>query len=54
MRGIVNPGALLRESPYEVHAGMNGTFGVLDLPSKQWSVFRSVDGAEVEIARRAV
>ncbi len=49
---IVNPGALLRERPVEMpHIQRPGTFGVLDLPYKQWTVYRAETGIEVEIPR---
>jgi len=51
-RWIVNPGALLRD-PAEgaENPPAPGTFGVLELPTRTWRVFRARDGAEVEIAR---
>lgn len=50
---VVNPGALLRD-PAEpmIHAG--GTFGVLEIPSRKFTVHRARDGVEVEIARRNI
>jgi putative phosphoesterase len=64
---IANPGALLRDParPFEAAAIYDptagtfvsapapggGTFGVLELPSKVFTVHRAADGAEVEIAR---
>ena len=53
-RKIVNPGALLRDTPQPIDVGMEGTFGVLELPSRDWRVYRAADGVEVEINRRRV
>jgi len=52
---IVNPGALLREPDRsKPHPPTGGTFGVLDLPSRDFRVHRAVDGEEIEILRRTV
>lgn len=67
---IANPGALLRsesETPklglvYDIERNAfvlapmasGGTFGVLDLPSREFKVFRAADGVEIEIPRLAV
>jgi predicted phosphodiesterase len=67
---IANPGALLRSEPdsskqslaYDLEsktyvlapAASGGTFGVLDLPSKNFRVFRAADGAEITIPRITV
>jgi predicted phosphodiesterase len=52
---IVNPAALLRD-PAEGHDNppATGTFGVLELPSRVFTVHRAADGTEVEIIRRRV
>lgn len=64
---IVNPGALLRDPAEGAQVGARrfdpqtgnfvpvdlegGTFGVLDLPTKAFTVHRAKDGSEVEILR---
>jgi len=53
-RMIVNPGALLRDTPQPIDVPMAGTFAVLELPSRDWRVYRAADGVEVEIVRRRV
>jgi predicted phosphodiesterase len=68
-RGLVaNPGALLRaatdqvgwmydpESGTFVHGSLSsgGTFGVLELPTQRFTVFRAADGAEIEVPRLTV
>ncbi len=66
---IVNPGALLRDfakpeerewlrqlqsrNPRRAPAS-SGTFGVLHLPSKKFSVFNASDGSEAKIVRKAL
>lgn len=67
---LVNPGALVRDdwapdvdrrSFYHPEAGeitashpAGGTFGVLELPERRFTVHRVLDGAEVEIPRLAL
>jgi hypothetical protein len=67
---IANPGALLRSEPNTSALGLaydierkayvlaptasSGTFGVLELPSKDFNTFRAADGVEVEIPRLAM
>jgi hypothetical protein len=69
-RMVVNPGALLRAPAqpmeeatlYDPTTGRfapapapgGGTFGVLELPSRRFSVHRAADGGEVEAERREV
>jgi hypothetical protein len=62
---IANPGALLRSNMkpsgwvYDVERGRyapapmesGGTFGVLELPARRFSVYRAVDGEEVDVPR---
>ena len=52
---IANPAALLR-APAEgaENPPATGTFGVLELPSRKFSVHRATDGAELEIVRREI
>jgi putative phosphoesterase len=45
---IVNPGSVLRDPPRTEPIPSSGTFGVLELPSRRFSVHRSADGAKVE------
>lgn len=67
---IANPGALLRSDPSSAALGLTydvehkayvlappppgGTFGVLDLPSRDFKVYRAADGGELEIPRFAI
>lgn len=51
---IVNPGALLREPATEIELPAGGTFGVLELPSKRFEVYRASDGGPVDIIRETV
>jgi putative phosphoesterase len=51
-RLVVNPGALLRSPEFPGTVPAPGTFGVLDLPSKRFTVYRAADGSEVEVPRR--
>lgn len=44
---IVNPGSLLRQPPSTETIPASGTFGVLELPSRRFSVHRASDGTEV-------
>ena len=52
---VINPGALLRD-PGDGFEGSGvpapGTFGVLDLPARRFTVFRARDGHEVEFDAR--
>jgi hypothetical protein len=52
---IANPAALLR-SPADGADGLpaTGTFGVLELPSRRFRVFRADDGSEIGILRRRI
>ena len=51
-RLIANPGALLRDPAVGAdNPPATGTFGVLELPTRTWRVFRARDGAEVEVPR---
>ncbi len=52
---IVNPAALLRDVVYEDHADLaTGTFGVLELPSGEFTVHRADSGEQVDIVRRCL
>lgn len=66
---IANPGALLRSDSepsatlvFDVECGMytlapaaaGGTFGVLELPARRFTVYRAADGVEVEVPRLTV
>ena len=68
-RRVINPGALLRDpaepmgeatiigEPGDPHPGLRlsmGTFGVLELPAKRFTVHRARDGEAVEIFRRTL
>lgn len=44
---IVNPGSILRQPPTSELIPASGTFGVLELPSRAFTVYRASDGAEV-------
>jgi putative phosphoesterase len=44
---IVNPGSILRQPPRAERIPASGTFGILELPSRRFSVHRASDGAEV-------
>ena len=46
---VVNPGALLRAPAVPLELPCGGTFGVLELPSKRFTVYRAADGEEVEL-----
>ncbi|MEW6364891.1 MAG: hypothetical protein AB1714_09655 [Acidobacteriota bacterium] len=48
---IVNPGSILRDVPPRESVHTSSTFGVLELPSKQFTVHGIGDGAEIDIAR---
>jgi putative phosphoesterase len=51
-RLIANPGAVLRDpAPGADNPPATGIFGVLELPTRTWRVFRARDGVEVEIVR---
>lgn len=52
-RLVLNPGALLREPAdgWERELPTPGTFGVLELPARKWTVFRARKGPTVEIVR---
>ncbi|MBK7583743.1 MAG: metallophosphoesterase family protein [Myxococcales bacterium] len=54
-RLVLNPGALLRDPAdgWERELPTPGTFGVLELPDKRWTVFRARTGGAVEIVRAA-
>ena len=52
---IANPAALLRSPAGGAeNPPATGTFGVLELPTRRFTVHRAADGAEVEIMRRRV
>jgi len=54
-RSILNPAALLRDpAPGAENPPATGTFGVLELPSREFRVFRAADGTEVEVPRRVL
>ena len=54
-RHVLNPGALLRDPAGGHELPAPGTFGVLDLPSKQWTVIRARTGEEsTKVVRRTV
>jgi putative phosphoesterase len=44
---IVNPGSLLRQPPGAERVPTSGTFGVIELPSRRFTVHRATDGAEL-------
>jgi putative phosphoesterase len=44
---IVNPGSILRQPPTSERIPASGTFGILELPSRRFTVHRASDGAEV-------
>lgn len=50
-RMIVNPGALLRETPGQGAVPAAGTYGVLELPARRFEVYRASDGERVDITR---
>ena len=52
-RMVVNPGALLREPAdgWEGQLPTPGTFGLLELPKKTWTVIRARTGRATEIVR---
>jgi putative phosphoesterase len=51
-RLIANPGAVLRDpAPGADNPPATGTFGVLELPTRTWRVFRAGNGCEVDILR---
>ncbi|MBK9129433.1 MAG: metallophosphoesterase family protein [Phycisphaerales bacterium] len=52
-RLVLNPGALLREPAdgWERELPTPGTFGVLELPARKWTVFRARTGKPMEIVR---
>jgi putative phosphoesterase len=54
-RSILNPAALLRD-PAEAadNPPATGTFGVLNLPSQEFHVYRAGDGGEVSVERKLV
>ena len=49
---IVNPGSILRQPPRAEPIPASGTFGVLELPSRRFTVHRASDGAEFELPQR--
>ena len=66
---VANPGAILREIPIAeiliynplpqfflpgMGTVQRGTFGVLELPSLRFTVYRTADGTEVDIMRRTL
>lgn len=54
-RSILNPAALLRDpAPAGDNPPATGTFGVLELPSREFRVCRAKDGSEVEVRRRVL
>jgi putative phosphoesterase len=52
-RLVLNPGALLRDPAdgWERELPTAGTFGVLELPARKWTVIRARTGRPVEIVR---
>ena len=44
---IVNPGSILRQPPRTESIPASGTFGILELPSRRFTVHRASDGAEL-------
>jgi hypothetical protein len=44
---IVNPGSVLRQPPSSEPLPASGTFGVLELPSRRFTVHRASDAAEI-------
>ncbi|MEW6364899.1 MAG: hypothetical protein AB1714_09695 [Acidobacteriota bacterium] len=48
---IVNPGSVLRDVPRWESVYSSATFGVLELPSKRFTVHRIAGGAEMDILR---
>jgi putative phosphoesterase len=44
---IVNPGSVLRDPPTAEPIRASGTFGLLELPSRRFTVHRVTDGAEM-------
>lgn len=52
-RLVLNPGALLRDPAdgWERELPTPGTFGVLELPARKWTVIRARTGQPVEIVR---
>ena len=44
---IVNPGSILRHPPGTERLPASGTFGVLELPSRRFTVHLASDGAEI-------
>jgi len=48
---VCNPGALLRDGEKRDDVPRPGTFGVLELPTREWRVYHSATGREVEIVR---
>jgi putative phosphoesterase len=54
-RSILNPAALLRDpAPGAQNPPATGTFGVLDLPSREFHVYRASDAAAVPVPRRVL
>lgn len=49
---VVNAGALLRDAKPDVRVPTPGTFGVLELPSRKFTVHRALDGAVVPLDSR--
>jgi len=45
---IVNPGSILRQPPRTERIPASGTFGILELPSRRFSVPRASDGVELQ------
>jgi predicted phosphodiesterase len=54
-RSILNPAAVLRDpAPGAENPPATGTFGVLELPSREFRVYRASDGTEVGVVRRVL
>jgi putative phosphoesterase len=54
-RSILHPAALLRDpAPGAENPPATGTLGVLELPSREFRVYRASDGVEVAVARRVL
>lgn len=54
-RSILNPAAVLRDpAPGAENPPATGTFGVLELPSREFRVYRASDGTEVVVPRRVL
>jgi len=44
---IVNPGSILRQPPSAERIPASGTFGLLELPARRFTVHLATDGAEL-------